>query len=287
MNIYEFCSYFNEDLISSIKIQEGRRWLTQLIITECDLTHSYSPKSFGFPFEDDPLVCYRKLDGITNFKKPGWGVSGRFPFFRYKDMRWRNEGRQRDFGIPLGVINDDDILVMSDIDEIVDPDCVDRIVCETRKRGVVTFKMRYSMIYFDLMSRNEGAPDWSYRVFFMTGRFFKAMKKTPNKLRKAGEQGRLMNEVHCIQEYCGYHHSWLGDTARAMQKWAAYSHVPSDFGGALVSQGQMDIEFIGRCIREGRSFLSNGELLEPYSGALLDSVEQLKTLRPDLFFGSH
>lgn len=283
MKIYEFSPFFNENLVAGIKIKENSKWADQTIITEANLTHSYKEKKYSFAGVGQNVI-HNKIDAKKIFKKPGWGPSRKFPFFRYKTKKWVNESINRNSCFCLDSINDSDIVIMSDIDEITDPKFIPLIVEEVKKRGVVTFKMVYTLMYFNLVSSNNGAPDWSYRVFFMTGEYFNSMSRTPDQLRKLGERGQLMSEIYCIPDFCGFHHSWLGDLEAAIQKFRAYSHEPDDFGGGLVARGDIDREFIQRCIFDGRSFLDDGSELNLYEGPFLSSVVELRKQRGDLFF---
>ncbi len=283
MNIFEFNLFNNETLIADVKIRENAKWTTKTYITESNLTHSYLPKSYNFEDKYGSLVEYIQLDGCRYFSKPGYGISGKFPFFRYKDHKWKNDGIHRNLSVLENVISDDDIIVISDIDEIVMPELAPEIIRETLRHGIVTFKMYYTLVYFDLLSPNMGAPDWSYRVFFMTGKYFKGMHMTIDQLRKAGERGQLISEVYCIPKYCGFHHSWVGNVDFIINKFKSYAHNPTDFGKKLLINNELNIEYIRYCIDNNRSFLNDGQILKRLNVNLLQSVESLRVDNPQLF----
>lgn len=56
---------------------------------------------------------------------------------------------------------------------------VDRIIEETKKHQVLMVKLHYTSFYLNLfLESNLGAPDCSYRLFVMKGRYFKSMPLT-------------------------------------------------------------------------------------------------------------
>jgi hypothetical protein len=150
LRIFEFNLYNNEEIIAKIKIDENKKWIEKTVITECDYTFSYIYKGYNFKQFNEPSVIYKKISGKKCFKKPGFGISGVYPFFRYKNQKWKNDGIHRNASVDISLINDNDIVVISDIDEIVNPLHCDEILGEARKRGIVTFKMFYTQICVDI-----------------------------------------------------------------------------------------------------------------------------------------
>lgn len=75
------------------------------------------------------------------------------------------------------ILSDDDIVILSDIDEIIDSRYLDEIIHEVRKRGIVTIKLCFTLFYLNLVSTNWGGAPISYRLFIMT-KYFKKMSIT-------------------------------------------------------------------------------------------------------------
>jgi hypothetical protein len=156
-------------------------------------------------------------------------------------------------------------VILSDIDEIIDERQKDRIIEETRKRGIITIKIYFTLFYFNLFSRNIGGPpDYSYRIFIMTGKYFNKLKMTSDQLRKAGEHGKLMNEVYCLEEFMGFHHSWIGDANFIKNKLLAYAHI--EFR-SLANE-----DYIQKCIKEKKSIYPGHELYIDHNIEMLRSV---------------
>jgi hypothetical protein len=287
MRIYEFSTFNNENILCSIKIKENIKWQNQFYLTECDRTHSYLHKSFNFDqsLSVPEFLVYQKLEGDTYFKKPGLGLSRRFPFIRHKHNRWVNESRQRNLQIKNKTFHDDDIIIISDLDEIINPIFADDLIKEVKKRGVITIRMYNTVHYFNLLSSCGGPKDWSYRVFILTGKYYNNMKKSIDNLRKAGERGQLCNEIYCYPHISGFHHSWLGNIDFLINKFKAYAHHPDEFNKKILtgSGRQFDTEYIQQCINSRTSLFNEGERLEIYEGDLLQSVEVLKENYSSLF----
>jgi hypothetical protein len=51
------------------------------------------------------------------------------------------------------------------------------------------------------------------------------MKITPDELRKAGEAGRMTNEVSCLDGFSGFHHPWIGYANLIINKSNAFART--------------------------------------------------------------
>ena len=172
---------------------------------------------------------------------------------------------------------DNDYVILCDFDELLDMRYLPQIIQEVNKRGIITCKLRFTMFYFNLFVENWGGPsDYSYRMFIMTGKYFNNMKMTSDELRKKGERKQLLDDIYCIDEFCGFHHSWLGDAAMVLNKMGAYAH---SFGEHLGSTE----EYIAECIRKREAFFDGVMLKADSQVKLLPEVEKLRLTRSQLF----
>lgn len=287
MKVIECSPFFNENLLAKIKISESRKWVDELHITECNKSFRFGDKPYCFGFADDPLVHYHKLDGNLAFIKPDWKFSCDPWFIKYQYHPWENEGRQRNIACSYIDVDDDDIVILSDLDEIIDSRHADRIIHETRKRGILTIKLHFTLFYFNLFSKNWGGPSsYSFRTFIMTGRYYKSMSITSDQLRKKGEHGKLNSMMHCLEDIVGFHHSWLGDEKIVAEKLKSYSHDASDHDSRVYSaNGSVNVSYIRECIEQKRSvFGPEHELFVDNDIALLKSVEGLKHTNDSIYF---
>lgn len=277
MRVIETSPFNNENLLASLKYEENFSWIDEFNIVEFDKTFSYLDKPYNFSLKNDKFI-HHKLPGNIYFKQPGYGLSRKFPFIKYKNRKWINEAIHRNFTSSILEFNEDDILILSDVDEIIDSNYYNELIKEVKKRGIITIKMHYTIYFFNLFSSNKGAPDWSYRVFLMTGKYFNNMNFTHDELRKKGERGNLVNDIYCFPEYAGFHHSWLGDSNFIINKFKSYSHEPSEFSNRLINSNTQDFDknFIKYCIDNRISFLDDMETLSKDKVPLLTSVENLR-----------
>jgi len=286
MRIIECSPFFNENLLAKIKIEEGTNWIDEIHIAESDKTFRYGSKPFTFAHLDEPIVRYHRIEGASAFIKPKWGLSRKPWFIKYKSSPWQNEAIQRNFACNQLEYSDSDIIILSDIDEIIDSRYADRIVHEAKKHGIVTVKLHFSFFFFNLFSRNwPGAPDYSYRVFIMTGKHFRNMVVTSDQLRKAGEAGKLINEVYCPEEFQGFHHSWLGNEEVIAQKLRAYAHDAEDHDKGLFNGSTVNMDYLRECIAQKRSiFGPEHELYVDNDKNFLRSVAKLQAAEHDKHF---
>lgn len=86
------------------------------------------------------------------------------------DTAWYNEGVSRNHTLWNVDYNDDDILVLSDIDEIIDSRFADEIIDSVKQLGIVTVKIYFTMFYFNLFCKKWSGPEgYSYRIFVARG----------------------------------------------------------------------------------------------------------------------
>jgi hypothetical protein len=183
--------------------------------------------------------------------------------------------------------NDDDIVVLSDIDEIIDPRYWEEIEFAARKHGIVTLGLHLTFYFFNLYSSDwPGPPDYTYRVYVMTGKYFNQMRTTSDQLRKLGEAGRLQASVHRLPGKMGFHHSWLGDDQFVVSKLNSYSHSTADHISEIYREdGSVNLEAIKRILKRRVSLFGSGhQLMVDDKIPLLQTVQALRTEGYSEFF---
>jgi hypothetical protein len=289
MNIYEFSPFNNEYLIFDIKLNENKNWVKETHIVEFNKTFQNTKKSFNLDgFSYDGLV-YHKVDAKNLFIDDSFleKIKRKLRYFSgigtvdfgdgyVAGNFWLNDAIQRNY--PQKIIKninlkDDDILIFSDVDEIIYSEEKDKIIEYVKKYGIITVKLTFTSYFMNLKVKNWGGPpEYSYRVFIMTGERYKALNITLDMLRKAGERGRLMGLVYCPDEILGVHHSWLGDEHFIVNKINSYAHKEH--------KKYANIELIRKKIKSGESFIPGVELElinEPrYLGTVKNNIKKYK-----------
>lgn len=281
MKIYECCPFNNENLVSLIKIKENEKWIDELHVIESNKNFRYDDKKYNFIYQNEKIVRYHKIDGKKYFKTNN--LIERLFKRNITSKAWKNEAIQRNLTIKfLPNLQDDDIVIISDIDEIIDSKYKEEIIKETLKRGIITIKIHFTLFYLNLFSENwGGAPDYSYRIFIMTGKYLKNMKITLDKLRKKGERGELIDKVYCLDGFKGFHHSWLGNSDFIINKLKSYCHDENDHLAEIYDKQNKTykIEEIKKLIKEQKSIFPNHKLKV---NNLVDSLSYIKNNK-DIF----
>lgn len=289
MAIYEYSPFFNEHRALQIKLREAAKWIDEVHLCEADRTYSHADKPMNFRLDGAcgvlpaGLVHYHHFATQGAFRAPPAQQTyydpkrnGREGFDAWYwallcgNAAYHNEAVQRNRVVHLlkDRVEDDDIVILSDLDEMLDSRHAGQILDEVRRRGIVTVKLHYSVFYLNLFAAtNHGMPDFSYRLFVMTGRYFRTLPVSPDYLRKRGIEGGLANEIHCLPQHAGFHHSWLDHAHTALPKLQAFQANVAD-------QGMISSAYIEKCLAERQLhyldaplYLDNGK---PFLGAVQD-----------------
>lgn len=286
MKIIEFSPFFNEHKIADMKIKETAYWVDELYICEADKNFSYEDKSYDFnPALPSSRVKYLPIKTAALFRPPlqvssyynpdtcgAANFDGWYWQLLGQNAGYHNEAMQRNACAALKEqISDEDIIILSDLDEILDSRLAERIVHEVKKHQIITVKLHYSVFYLNLFTnKNHGTPDFSYRTFVMTGKYFRTMPFTADYLRKKGIAGALTEAIYCVEDFMGFHHSWLQHATNAFSKLKAFEANVQD--KRLISE-----DFATTCIRNMKLPYINAELFVDNEKPFLRGVRETDT----------
>lgn len=140
------CPFYNENLVADINIAEASKWVDEIHITEFDKSFKYTSHDYMYQ-NDCEKVHYHRMDALKLYKKPHKYIPYFFvhPISRWmnnmvRDTAWYNEGVSRNYSLWNSNYKDDDILILSDIDEIIDSKYADEIIDAVNHYGVITIK---------------------------------------------------------------------------------------------------------------------------------------------------
>lgn len=300
MKIFEVSPFFNEKLILKLKIENSLGVVDELHVTESNRSHKYLKKPFFLDKNIKNLIVH-KIDGDQEFIKR-YMLKKQFPFFCKYKYAMHNEGTQRSYldQFLKNKLNDKDILISSDLDELLDFRKFDFILDSTKKHGILTVNCYETMYFFNLFNFEKkkqiiNARNWSYRIFIMTGKAFKDLKLSLHNLRFKGVMNQLKNEIHCLKGYYGFHHSWLPPEEKKystktheksiINKLKNYSHFNHELNLNILKKytkhNRINFEKI---VNDKKSFLQNSYLSKNEEIELLPEVNKLKKKYPHLFF---
>jgi hypothetical protein len=185
---------------------------------------------------------------------------------------YHNEAVQRNHADFLkDVVSDEDIVILSDVDEVLDSRYAERLIQEVKKHDIITVKLHYSVFYLNLFTAsNHGMPDFAFRLFLVSGRYFKTMPFTSDYLRKRGIEGGFLDEIYCPEEPMGFHHSWLDPDEHAFAKLQAFHKNVQD-------QSMISKDFAGKCIREKKLSYLDAELYIDNQKSFLGALSDMDT----------
>jgi beta-1,4-mannosyl-glycoprotein beta-1,4-N-acetylglucosaminyltransferase len=220
--IYSTTIFMNELDLLDLKIAEERSHVDQILITEAAVTFSGREKPQNWPpgrYDKDPKVRYIMMD------------MGDFP----ADASPRDrEEVQRCHAIQSLDLADDDVVFVSDLDEIIDGRCMDELVTLTRKHGMVSLGMKCCYYYVNLYRGPWVA------AYAATGSLLKTY--SPNGLRYfANKLPEYRNfPIPVYQAWgTGWHFSFLGGPDAIREKARSFCHV--HYGGdAFVGPGEIE-----------------------------------------------
>jgi hypothetical protein len=277
LTISEFSSFFNEHIMANIKVSENASWIDAFHITESNRTFRFAPKDYQSRELSEKIVHHR-IDGDKYFSRDRYRLSRKkWPIRKVKTDAWENDRIQREFAIKKITPKNEDILIFSDIDEIINSKYSRDLIDLVNKHGIITVPLHYTLYFFNLFSANwYRPPNYSYRVFLMSGDYYKnKLDCGIDELRKRGERGDLIGKLFCFSEFAGFHHSWLGDEQLAMQKMLAYPHNFDEHDKRILDQnGNPSAKQLRSLLISGKSIYGdNHKLILKPEIELLGEVE--------------
>lgn len=262
--------------MTELKIYENSSQGVQTCITEANKTFKYQDKPYNFSVScESNKYKYWQLDANGLFVGKQFRISRRPWFIKYSVNPWVNEAIQRNAAASWVQVEDDDIVILSDIDEILYGKLIPELVDLVKKREIITVPVIFTCFYLNLVCRDwPGPKNYSYRIFLMTGRKFKKLGMTSDELRKKGESGRLKNEIYCYEKFAGFHHSWLGDINFIANKLVSYAHDNSDHSPEIfLPSGEVNMDELKNRILAGNGIFPGQTLMVEPELKYLDSVE--------------
>ena len=242
MKIYDCFTFYNEFDLLDLRIAEMYDHVDYMVLVEADHTFQNEPKHFNFKHR---MREYEHLDKLI--------------YIGVEDMPlspdpWTNERHQRD-SIMLGIEDaaDDDIIIISDIDEILRPSTIAELRQGTAsiygfRMPLFNFRYNYMLVTQDCYSVWSGAIK---KGLLESPEDFRRQRHTLNALG-----WRFNDSTVAIIEHAGWHFTYLGGDDFARNKIRSFAHADDNRPEVL---NQINIE---ESIRQGRGIkLNNADYL--------------------------
>lgn len=214
MKIIDCFTFFNELDLLEFRLKLLDAHVDHFVIAESNLTHSGKPKPLYF--EENKSRFKPWLHKITYLpvNQTAEGLDFSTPETRYnpQSAAWKLENEQRDaLSAAHKLANEDDIIVVSDLDEIPDPFIIKKLQLDN---GPVALSMLFHYYFFNC--QNAGAERWWNGTIVCTGKQFKTI--SPQQLRDN-------RNVYKSIPKGGWHFSYLGGLEKIKYKIQSFAHT--------------------------------------------------------------
>jgi len=242
MRYYDCVTFFNENDLLWLRLNELKPLNPIHVIVEAAYTHTGEPKLFNFDAERFKGfdIRYLQLHDLPN-----------------NGNAWDNENYQRDrIKDYLRDCMPKDKIFIGDLDEIPRPEAVNYY---DSRMGVAGLCMDKYSCYMNLL---EGVQNWSVGKL-CTWEILR--QTTPNKLRNSG--------ANFIINYAGWHISFLGGVEKMKEKLFAYAHTETVTGDLL---SNLEYKFATGQSLWGKDFWKFVDIDETFPKYLQEHKEEFK-----------
>lgn len=241
--IYDCFTFFNELDLLEIRLNVLNEVVDKFVLIEATKTHSNY---------DKPLYFKQNKERFKKFEhKIIHVVVDEYPEF---ETAWTNENHQRNrIAKSLKDCQDDDTIIISDLDEIPNPD---KILEYKDTQGIKAFKQNFFYCYLNNLSNEYWiySKMLSYKDFKNIlddySEYSESLMEKINQGTTATKIRQYLGDKNIIIENGGWHFSYLADLEKISYKMKSFAHQKFN------SKEYTDIENIERRIKEGKDLFN-------------------------------
>lgn len=262
MKIYDCFLFMNELDLLEIRLNELNEIVDKFVIVESDTTFTGINK--GYVLEKNKHLFekfWHKIEYIKHDSPYKIGINmekalvGSPSYEDFNRKSWINNEDQRDscvFG--LTSCEPEDVVMISDLDEIPNKDCLEYAFTLIDQEPLVLFQ-QFFYYYINCAVFNSAKPDRINNWFGTTLIKYKnLLNTTPQKLR---------DEIHSLPTLTdkntnilpGWHYSFLGGVNRIKEKMQASAHVEYN------SEEFLDLDKLKKLVSEGKDIMGRNEYI--------------------------
>lgn len=201
--------FYNEFSMLKYRLTVMEPYVDQFVICECPYSHNGKPKPLYF--KENKHLFEQWLDKITHIV---WEEGVRTDVLETSDA-WYNENTQRNYLLEgLKDLNPNDIVIIADVDEIIDPLILEKIDVVMGARPIV--KLSTDLYYYDINHRTTETWD-----FPRAARYSFVRDVKPHSCRNT-------ERVDPIVQNAGWHLSFFGNEKFIINKTKNYAHKEAE-----------------------------------------------------------
>jgi len=187
---------------------------------------------------------------------------------KYNDDVWYNEKHQRnsiDIGLKQFKLNEEDLIIVSDIDEIPDPNMLLELILSGKKIDYVGLCQDF--YYYNLTYKNT-SEDWKFAKIMSYKHYVEKIERNPQCCREIPAARNIRPG--------GWHLSYFGDSRFIKNKIKQFSHQE------LNKKQFTNVENIDKCIKTGEDLFARS-----YANCLKIPLKENRYLPPNHEFFNH
>lgn len=246
--------FFNEFKLLELKIAEELSYCDKMIIVESNKTHANNDKPLHLKEHlliDNPQISYINVGDL------------------FVNNHLVNEGVQRDAALWEIDLQDNDIVICSDVDEIHPAESFDLIFKACKEHGFV--KIVQDLYYYKI---NLRTPTLWHSSFAVSGKYLKEHHKQLTMLRRNGDAPFMVRTN-------GKHFSYLGTPEEVFYKVSNFMHYEYK-GFANLEEIRQKMEnrkdIYGRLLNHQDITFERVEIDETYPKTIRENLSEWKTL---------
>lgn len=221
MRIVDCFSYFNEKELLELRIHLLSDKVDKFIICDANKTHKGTPK---------PFTCKNTLQELGLFSDKIQVVEVNLPSYEEESNAWVRERVQRNAAAEF--IQQDDVCIVSDCDEIINPNYVEYYVrvAQNHSQNILRIPLAFLMSRGDLRAYDESGNPVSWNASYVCLKSH-LEKYTLSDIRESHalsthhiDYPDLFTYDNGIIEDAGWHFSWMGNESRIKTKSKEFLH---------------------------------------------------------------
>lgn len=218
---------FNDELdLLEIKLEELYDFVDKFILIESTHTHSNIPKPLWYTLNQERFARYKDkiINLVCNFNETDLYKTHYAKYKGIKDVSdiWFREHFQRDFGIISNQIqfDDEDIIIVSDLDEFVNKHTLRKYINETGITDIIRMGMVQHVYSFNL--RIPYPHVWRHTY---VGKY-KHLKRFDGMISYIRDSYKFTEYYEIMVEDMGWHFSYMASPEHIVEhKFKSFAHA--------------------------------------------------------------